>query len=287
MPNENETQILRGRRIVTMDRRNPLATHVAIRAGRILSVGDLDRVRAYSDAKVDERFADHVMMPGLVEAHSHVMEGGVWAYPYVGYHDRTDPAGRFWPGLRDMDAVVARLRESERGLAPDAPLLAWGFDPIFFGGRRMVAADLDAVSATRPVLVMHASFHILNVNSAVLTRAGIGPEANVHGVVRGEDGLPNGELQEKAARFLAMRVVGGELLHAANQPGALDRFTASAARAGVTTVTDLYNELPDDTVQAYRRAAADPAFPMRLVPAFNSRSRPRSSWPMAVRCAVN
>lgn len=124
MSNENETQILRARRIVTLDRRNPLATHVAIRDGRILSVGDLDHIRVYSNAKVDERFADHVLMPGLVEAHSHVMEGGVWAYPYVGYHDRTDPSGRLWPGLRDMDAVVARLRDAEHGLASGAPLLA-------------------------------------------------------------------------------------------------------------------------------------------------------------------
>lgn len=269
MKPNSDTTILSARRIVTMDHANPVATHVAIRDGRILSVGDLDRVRRYGDAPVDERFADKVLMPGLVEGHCHVMEGGVWAYPYVGYYDRVDPAGKTWPGLRDIEGVVERLRAAERELAPGKPLLAWGFDPIFLGARRMNSADLDAVSPDRPILVMHASFHVMNVNSGLMARAGIGPDTRAHGVLRDEAGQPTGELQEMAAKFMALRVAGTEFWRAATEPGALDRFAASAVRAGVTTVTDLYNELPDETVDAYRTATADPTFPVRLVPAYN------------------
>ncbi|HEX7390033.1 MAG TPA: amidohydrolase family protein, partial [Acidiphilium sp.] len=84
-----------------------------------------------------------------------------------------------------------------------------------------------------------------------------------------ETGRPTGELQEMAAKFMAFRVAGREFWQAATQPGAIGRFAASAVRAGVTTVTDLYNELPDETVDAYRKATADPAFPVRLLPAYN------------------
>jgi predicted amidohydrolase YtcJ len=268
-----EITIYRAKRIITMDPANPLATHVAVRDGKVLSVGDHARMLNHGDAKVDERFGDHILMPGLVEGHCHVMEGGVWAYPYVGYYDRRDPTGKLWPGVTGIDAVVARLQAAERDLPPEAPLLAWGFDPILFGGRRMNAADLDRVSSARPILVMHASFHSMNANTELMRRAGIGPETRVHGILRDEAGQPTGELQEMAAKFMALRVAGQEFWHAATEPGALDRFAASAQRAGVTTVTDLYNELPDDTVAAYRQATgAD--FPVRLVPAYNPSGLP-------------
>ena len=40
--------------------------------------------------------------------------------------------------------------------------------PIYFGARRCSRADLDRVSCTRPVGVMHAGGHVLNANTAVL-----------------------------------------------------------------------------------------------------------------------
>ena len=270
----DSVQIYRAKRIITMDAANPQATHVAISKGRVLSVGDYERVRRYSDAKIDDRFAGQILMPGLVEGHCHIMEGGVWAYPYAGYYDRRDPDGKIWPGLTDIEAVIQRLQAAERELPPGQPLLAWGFDPIFFGNRRMNAADLDRVSVDRPILVVHASFHVMNANSELMRRAGIGPETHVHGILLDEAGQPTGELQEMAAKFMALRVAGQEFWHAATEPGALDRFAASARRSGVTAVTDLYNELPDDTVAAYRHATEAADFPVRLVPAYNPSGQP-------------
>jgi predicted amidohydrolase YtcJ len=113
-------------------------------------------------------------MPGLVEGHSHAWEGGVWAFAYAGYFARRDPEGREWPGCDSIAAVVARLREAERALpAGDAPLFAWGFDPIYFGEARATVADLDQVSATRPVVLLHSNGHVLNVNTPVLERTGL------------------------------------------------------------------------------------------------------------------
>ena len=72
-----------------------------------------------------------------------------------------------------MDAVVARLIEIDAemkasGLAPTQPLIAWGFDPIYFGGERMTVEHLDRASTTRPVVIAHANGHLMNVNSAML-----------------------------------------------------------------------------------------------------------------------
>ena len=169
----NRVTVLAARRILTMNPAQPHATHVAIRDGRILSVGGIEEVRQWSDAHIDDTFSDKVLMPGLVEGHCHLMEGSMWDAVYVGYYDRRGPDGKRWPGLKSLDAVIGRLQEAQRAMKDDnAPLLAWGFDPIFFGTTRLTAKELDRVCARRPVVVLHASVHLMNVNSPMLALAG-------------------------------------------------------------------------------------------------------------------
>ena len=118
---------------------------------------------------MDDRFGDDVIVPGFVEGHGHAVDGLMWRNPYVGYFPRTRPDGSRHAGFRSIAEVVARLRQVEATMTdPARPLIAWGFDPIYFAGPRMTLADLDAVSTTRMVVVAHVSGHILNVNSAVL-----------------------------------------------------------------------------------------------------------------------
>lgn len=257
------------RRILTMNPMQPGARAVAVRDGRILAVGDdIEAMRGWGEPTVDDRFADRVLMPGMVEGHCHVLEGGMWRYTYAGYYDRVGPDGRRWPGLKSIDAVLARLREAEAALPdPDTPLLAWGFDPIYFNGPRMVREQLDRVSAVRPIVVIHTSLHLVNVNTAVLEAAGIEADSPVDGIVIGADGRPSGELQEFAAMFLAFTVAGGEFFSGTESEQAVWNFARVAQLAGVTTATDLFNELSDTTIATFRKATADPDYPVRLVSA--------------------
>jgi len=258
------------RKIITMDAHRPEATAVAVRDGRVLGVGTIEELRGWGDFTVDERFHDKVLMPGMVEGHAHVMEGGVWRHTYVGYYERRGPDGKLWPGLQSLDAVVDRLREVERTLPdPDTPLLAWGFDPIYFGAERMSREHLDRVSTTRKILVMHANFHLLNINTPFLREAGISAATPVEGIPLGADGEPTGELQEMAAMYLAFRVAGRDLFDAGNGTEAVENFARVAQLAGVTTITDLFSDLPEATVAAYRQATDREDFPIRLVPALN------------------
>ena len=84
----------------------PSAEAVAVRGDRILGVGSLDELTRWGDHRVDDTFRDHVLTPGFVEAHSHVMSGGTWEHVYVGFFDRRDPTGRVWPGCKSIDEVV-------------------------------------------------------------------------------------------------------------------------------------------------------------------------------------
>jgi predicted amidohydrolase YtcJ len=268
--------VLTARKILTMNPRQPVATHVAIRDGKILSVGTLDDIRQWTDAEPDTRFADKVLMPGLVEGHSHLMEGAMWSAVYVGFYERRGPDGTRWPGLQSLDAVIERLQDAQCTLADDAaPLLAWGFDPIFFGSERLTVAQLDRVSAARPIAILHASVHLMNVNSPMLALAGIDEDTDVDGIVKDSNGALTGELQEFAAMFPVYRVIGAKLsLSASDNPDAIRDFGKVAQLAGVTTATDLLNDLSDKGMRNLAEVTRDARFPIRLVPAFGPQRSP-------------
>ena len=261
------TTIYRARRIITMNPARPEATHVAVRDGRILGAGSPDELAGWGTHALDERFADKVLMPGLVEGHSHLMEGALWRFVYVGYHDRMDPDGRVWPGAQSIDAVIARLAEQQGTLDdPARPLIGWGFDPIYFGAQRCTRADLDRVSATRPVAVAHASLHILNVNSAALKAAGWLRTGIDHpGVPLGADGLPNGELKGPEAMTPVGESVGFDRSVLAGDEQALRRFARLCVRKGVTTATDLASPLPESAVPMMLSVTGEPGYPTRIV----------------------
>ena len=69
------TTIYRARRILTMNPSNPEATHVAVQGDRILGAGTVEELAGWGEHQLDERFADKVLMPGLVEGHSHERTG--------------------------------------------------------------------------------------------------------------------------------------------------------------------------------------------------------------------
>lgn len=268
------TTIYQARSILTMNPARPRATHVAVRDGRILGVGGLDELKTWGPAELDRRYADQVLMPGLVEGHCHLPEGGMWKFVYVGYYDRRGPDGRTWTGLKSFEAVAARLREAEAALPADRTLIGWGFDPIYFGGERMDRRHLDAVSSERPVVVMHASMHLMNVNGAMLARAGIDADTDVDGITRLPDGSPSGELCEFAAMFPVIRLIGNPFRTVGLSEDGLRLFGQVARRAGVTTATDLVNELEGEGLARLSRITAEPDYPVRIVPAASALAFP-------------
>ena len=251
-----------------MNPSRPEATHVAVRDGRILGVGPLDELVGWGPHTLDARFADKVLMPGLVEGHCHVSEGTLWRYHYLGRFDRMDPDGKVWPGAASVEEVVARLQAGEAGMGESAePLSGWGLDPIYYGARRVTRQDFDKVSTARAIGVMHASGHIFNVNSRALELAGLLRSGVNHpGVPLGADGLPTGELKGPDAMTLVGKHIGFDREVLANDEPGLRQFARLCVRQGVTTATDLANLLPDDAVAMMVRVTGEPGFPVRIMP---------------------
>ncbi len=262
------------RRIITMNPGFPSAEAVAVQGDRILGVGSLDELARWGDHRVDDTFRDHILAPGFVEAHSHVMAGGTWEHVYIGYFDRRDPTGRVWTGCQSIDEVVARLREADAAMTdPDEMMVCWGLDPIYLTGERLVGRHLDAVSESRPIFVLHASGHLATVNSAVLRQDGITADNPTPGVQLDEYGEPNGELQEPAAMSLAS---GYRLLRESfSGDVAKWNYAYEARNGGHTLVTDLgTSPVDDEGVNTWAHVTADPTYPARIMVAGSAFATP-------------
>jgi predicted amidohydrolase YtcJ len=265
-----ETNVFSARDIITMNASRPHATHVAVRDGRILGAGSLEDMEQWAPYTLTDDFADKILVPGFVEGHAHAMEGGIWDFPYVGYEDRWDPSSRRWEGAQSLDAVIAALTAAEARLDDaETPLFAWGFDPIYFGEARMNATQLDSVSTTRPIIVLHSNGHLLNVNSRLMDMAGITADTNVYGVLKDDNGKPTGELMEMAAKYMAYRQTGNPFFGGIKTPSLL-RYAESAVNCGVTTATDLFASFNEESLAAYVEASQTPGYALRLMPALNT-----------------
>lgn len=260
--------VYRARKIITMDHNRPLATHVLVRGGRVLAVGDASVATLWGGAPIDDRYADKVLMPGLIEAHAHVSAGGIFRYTYCGHYTRTDPEGRAWPGVTTVDGLVARLRDTAARIGPGKPVIGFGFDPARLQGRVDCGA-LDRVATDRPVVLVHSNGHVLNTNSTGLAAVGYDTGTTVEGVVRNAEGELTGELQEFAAMGPVFALIGMSRGALADEPSLRD-YGKVAHRVGVTCASDHFAEQEDDEVAMQRRVTGDEGFPIRFVPLMNA-----------------
>ncbi|PMR67349.1 amidohydrolase [Halomonas heilongjiangensis] len=261
------TMVYVARKILTMNPSQPEATHIAVRDGRILAVGPEAAMKGLGEVTIDERFSEQVILPGFVEGHSHALEGAMWEHLYLGYFPRRDPEGNYWRGAQSIKVMQQQLRDHAGTLPPGEPLIAWGFDPVYFEGARLDRQALDAAVDDRPLVIMHASLHVMTVNTCMLHLGGLQRHVGIEGIMVGADGHPNGELQEMAAMHAVFETLGMNLFETVGSPETLWRYGRVARNAGVTTITDLYNPLTDEGIVALKAVTAADGYPVRLVPA--------------------
>jgi predicted amidohydrolase YtcJ len=260
--------IYSAKKIITMNPAKPIASYVAVKDGKVLGTGNLEELQKWGEFRLDTTFEDKIIMPGFVEGHAHTMEGTFWRYVYCGFFDRMDPDGNTWSGAKTIDTVVQRLKEAESKLTdPEAPLSGWQLDPIYMDNKRVSCKDLDKVSSTRPIGVLHASGHIMNVNSKALEIGGLMKTGINHpGIPLDEDGYPTGELYGPDAMTPIGVHVGFNRSMTDSDEQGLVAFGKLCVRAGVTTVTDLAARLTEDGVDSMLRITNQESYPATVVP---------------------
>ncbi|MAT68728.1 MAG: amidohydrolase [Planctomycetaceae bacterium] len=164
--------------VVTLDPERPTAKAVAVVGDRILATGDLEDLKKRAsdqEFRVDEAFADQVIVPGFIAQHDHpVLTALSMASEVLAIEDWELQTGTI-PAVKDKADFIERLAAAEKKLKnPDEPLVTWGYHASFFG--ELTRADLDKLSKTRPIVVWARSCHEVIVNSAAMQTAGVTQE---------------------------------------------------------------------------------------------------------------
>jgi len=232
--------IFPARTIVTMDPSQPTVQAVAVRDGKVLAAGSIEECTSWGPHTIDDRFADHVLTPGMIEAHAHVFEGAFGLLPYAGWFPRHRPDGSTAPGIKTYDALLDLLRQLDQETRnSNEPIIVWGFDPIYFVDEDRLTRDhLDRASMERPIFVFHASAHLATINTAMLERHDITSDSATVGVARDAAGDPNGELQEMPAIALATSAIH-TLMKMMGDPEAIRTLGQMCANVGITSLVDL------------------------------------------------
>lgn len=227
-----------GDRILTFDPATEGAGGVAVRGEKIVAVGSREAMerRIGPRTRVVE-LGERALLPGFIDAHGHL--GLVMLV--VDYLNVSSPPVGPMKSIEDIVSAL-RARIDERRPAPGELVVGYGYDDSLLAeGRHPDRDDLDRVSTTQPIVLLHVSAHLATANSAAL--AAIGYDAQTPdppgGVIRRREGSrePNGVLEEAA--------LGPALASQANALGTPERFAeavhaalAHHARFGITTVQD-------------------------------------------------
>jgi len=266
----SDITVFAARKIITMDPGRPCAAAIAVREGRIVSVGTMESMgpwlRRYP-YRVDDSFADKVLMPGFVDPHTHLNQSGAYMFlHYVGPIASPGP-DRMNPAYPTREAVMARMRELEAAMGESTePLFAWGFDPAIHGGH-LHRNELDTISAHRPIAVLSYAPHFLYTNTAMLKRLGADESLALHGVGRDPDGRLNGRFIEMEALNYALGPLRGHFVTADRNRIGLVRMAEVAKKAGVTTTADMLFGARnfESEWRLMSAAAGEPGFPLRMV----------------------
>lgn len=158
------------RKIHTMNPSFPEGTAVAVKDGRIIEVGTLESLKPWLEShpyKVDDRFRNHILMPGFIDPHFHPATGGILLpTPWITAMDWNLP-DKFSPAVKTHEGFIERLKEIEQGMNdPNEVLLTWGYHKIWHG--KVYREQLNEISRTRPIFIWQRSYHEAIANDAAL-----------------------------------------------------------------------------------------------------------------------
>jgi predicted amidohydrolase YtcJ len=184
--------------VITVDAAKPYAEAFAVTNGRFEAVGSNAEVRrlASGDTKIVD-LKGMTVTPGFNDVHLHP----------VGVYDESSAYYTPWLGperVHSMDDLIAALKRKAERTQRGELVSGSRYDDKKLG-RHPNRHDLDKASTAHPILVSHASGHIVVVNSYVLEASGVTKDTKDPpggSFDREPDGTPNGVVREGARRLL-------------------------------------------------------------------------------------
>jgi hypothetical protein len=252
-------RIWSGGPILTMNDAAMRAEAVAERGGRIVAVGtaaDAMRLRGPQTRMID--LAGRAMIPGFVDAHGHIVFGGLQA---LSANMLSPPDGE----VTDIASLQKILREwmaaNMDAVRRANLIIGFGYDNSQLKElRHPTRDDLDQVSRDIPIVIIHQSSHLGAMNSKALEVAGFNADTPEipGGVIRRRAGSkePDGVVEETALIAGALKVVAG--VGAAGLRAFARAGSELWARYGYTTA--LEGRAAPALAEAVRQVAAEGGF---------------------------
>ncbi len=263
---ETADLVLRGGKVVTVDRQLGEVQAIAVNGYRIEAVGGDAAIGAYigPDTEVIE-LNGRLALPGFIEGHGHFLDLG-----------RAREILDF-TAASNWEEIVMQVAAATRAAEPGAWIFGRGWHqekwrelprPSVDG--MPVNAGLNAVAPNNPVWLTHASGHAALANDAALAAAGVDDATADPGggtVVRSDDGRATGLLRENAQALVEDAVRRHEArLGEAEIEAVTRRRTrlagAEALRFGITSFQDAGASFAD--IDRLRRLEVEGSLPVRL-----------------------
>ena len=224
-----------------------------------LVVGDDGRVkRLLSAADARPAAAERIdaggktLLPGLIDAHGHVMGLGLTAI-------QLDLVG-----TESLEELQQRLRDYAAARPNDPWIVGRGWNQELWPDKRFpTAADLDEVVANKLVILERVDGHASVVNSAALKAAGIGASTKdpVGGKIeRDSNGNPTGLLIDAASNLVENKLPPPT---AAQLDAALMAVQQTLLSVGVTATADMGTSV--ESWETYRRAGEAGRLQVRII----------------------
>ncbi len=187
--------VLRGGKVITVDKDFRIADGVAIKDGRFLAVGSEEQIVGHIGPSTQViELAGKAVVPGLIDTHLHQLFAAL-----------NGPAVQLL-GAKSVADVQKAIGERAARTEPGKWVTAssgW-HESILQEGRMPTRHELDPVSPNNPVFIPRGG-HVVTVNSKALELAGItrdtpNPEGGI--IVRDEKGEATGMLLQNAANLV-------------------------------------------------------------------------------------
>ena len=206
--NKQDSQLFFGGPILTMQGSSPhYVEALVVEHGRIKFAGDLKQAKKLSEKTTTSiNLNNTTLLPAFIDAHSHVNSVGLQqtvANLYPAPDGTVSDITSLIQAMKDWQAKNTAFIQATSGW-----IIGNGFDDAQLNEKRHPTADdLDQISKTNPIIILHQSGHLATVNHKALELLNIDKNTPnpSGGIIRRKAGSqePNGVLEE-ATVFSAM-----------------------------------------------------------------------------------
>ena len=237
-------------RIYTVNPKQPSASAIAVRDGKILAVGDdVSRYVTGSTKTIDAKGA--TIIPGFIDSHGHVRLLG----DMLGNIDLR--------GLTSQAEVVSRVKTAAASHKLGEWIEGFAWDQNLWPGQQFPdTAGISRAAPDNPVSLERVDGHALWVNRKAMELADINaatPDPPGGKLLRDGKGAPTGVLIDQAQQLIRKKIPPAS---SAQIEASLLRATEQLARDGITTVHDAGVQYED--IAGYRELIRGNKLPVRV-----------------------